>query len=173
MSEMTLWYPHELGPADLDHAIELAVTAHNGQRDKQGEAYIRHSLRVMEAVAEEGYPAMIAGVLHDCVEDTWVTLAGIGDGFGPEVRDAVDAVTRRKDEPYGTFIVRAKANPLGAAVKMADVADNRARIPDQDTEIGAEPQWRRFERKYSLATCILLDLGNWNLARAALDAEFS
>jgi (p)ppGpp synthase/HD superfamily hydrolase len=56
----------------LETAIRIAVTAHVGQLDKGGAAYITHPLRLMAAV--DGEEAKIVAVLHDVVEDTAVTL---------------------------------------------------------------------------------------------------
>ena len=109
---------------DLERAIEMAVEAHEGERDKAGETYIRHPLRVMEAVETE--EARIAAVLHDVVEDADCTLEEVKQEFGPDIRDAVDALTRRKeeDEPYMEFVERAAANPIAREVKIADIEDN-------------------------------------------------
>jgi hypothetical protein len=109
--------------SSLERAIVIAAEAHAGQRDKVGEAYILHPLRVMLAVrtAEE----RIVGVLHDVVEDTRWTLEALRqEGFSPEVVDAVDAVSRREGEDYFDFVRRAGANPLARPVKVADLRDN-------------------------------------------------
>jgi (p)ppGpp synthase/HD superfamily hydrolase len=109
--------------SDLNTAIKIAIDAHAGQVDKAGEPYILHPLRVMLAMQTE--IGRIVGVLHDVVEDS--DLVGLGDilaFFGPEVRDAVDAVTRRHGENYAAFIERASRNPLGREVKIADLRDN-------------------------------------------------
>jgi (p)ppGpp synthase/HD superfamily hydrolase len=105
-------------------AIEIATTAHAGQLDKSGHPYIDHPLRVMEALEPHGEAAMIAGVLHDVVEDTNVTLAFIKETFGQEIADIVDSVSQRKNEPYLDFVRRSKENRIGRLVKIADINDN-------------------------------------------------
>lgn len=106
-------------------ATELAAEAHAGQVDKAGQPYIGHLIRVRDALAAHGETAMIAGVLHDILEDTDTTAADLaGEGFPAGVIEAVEAVTRREGETYMDFIRRAAAHPLGRLVKLADNADN-------------------------------------------------
>jgi GTP diphosphokinase / guanosine-3',5'-bis(diphosphate) 3'-diphosphatase len=107
----------------LERAIAIAAEAHAGQVDKAGAAYILHPLRVMLRMRTES--ERIAAVLHDVVEDTpWTLEALAGEVFAPEVLAAVEALTRREGESYEVFIARAGANPIGRAVKLADLAEN-------------------------------------------------
>lgn len=108
--------------SDLNAAIKLAVDAHAGQVDKNGEPYILHLLRVMLAVPPE---CRIAAVLHDVVEDS--DMVGHGDIlalFGQDVWAAVRALTRRGDETYDEFIERCSENLTARHVKIADIRDN-------------------------------------------------
>jgi len=107
---------------DLEKAIDLAVDAYADQTDKGNATYIRHPLRVMEAVDTE--PERIVAVLHDVVEDADYSLENIEKEFGEEIRDAVDALTRRDDESYMDFIDRSAANQIAKKVKIADIEDN-------------------------------------------------
>ncbi len=117
--------------AMLERAIALAVTTHEGQRDKAGQPYVLHPLRVMLRVAPD-IEAQTVAVLHDTVEDsekgsedrrvTFDTLHRLG--FSKAVVDAVDCLTRRHGEPYAPFIERLAVNPLAVRVKLADLADN-------------------------------------------------
>jgi guanosine-3',5'-bis(diphosphate) 3'-pyrophosphohydrolase len=106
----------------LSKAIALASTAHGSQRDKQGEPYILHPLRVMFScqTPEE----RIAAVLHDIVEDTDITLEALAVDFPPAIVDAVDALTHRKGEKYLQYIERLAPNNIARAVKIADIRDN-------------------------------------------------
>lgn len=109
--------------AGLEEAIALAVSAHRGQKDKAGQPYILHPLRMMLAV--DGEHARMAAVLHDVVEDTEVSLEQlVAEGFPAEVVEAIDGLTRRPDESYDEFIERAATNPIARAVKKADLEDN-------------------------------------------------
>jgi (p)ppGpp synthase/HD superfamily hydrolase len=82
----------------LDDAIALARQAHEGQVDKSGAPYIGHPLRVMARVSGD-HQRMVA-VLHDVVEDTWVTAEHLAEAGCPaEVIDAVIAISHLPGEP--------------------------------------------------------------------------
>jgi hypothetical protein len=109
--------------ATIEKALEIAARAHEGQKDKDGQPYILHPLRVMHNV--RGLEAQIVAVLHDVVEDTSVTLDDLrAAGFGETVLAGVLCVTHRKDEPYADYVVHCKADPIGRQVKLADLEDN-------------------------------------------------
>ena len=106
----------------LERAIQLAAAAHAGQVDKAGEPYILHPLRVMMDV--EGEDAQVVAVLHDVVEDTYMTLAFLATNFSSYIIDAVDALSRRDYETYSEYVYRIGKSPLAAQVKLADLKDN-------------------------------------------------
>ena len=107
----------------LDAAINLARSAHAGQRDKLGVAYICHPLAVMNRVTTDD--EKIVAVLHDVVEDTAVTLDYLSAlGFEPHIVDAVDAISKRPGEPLADSMARVRANLLALRVKKADVSHN-------------------------------------------------
>jgi (p)ppGpp synthase/HD superfamily hydrolase len=110
----------------LSEAIALAAVAHSGQTDKSGQPYITHPIRVMMRCHPHGLHAQMAAVLHDVVEDTWVTLDLLRTmGFSAEVVAAVDALTRRKgEESYPEYIRRCSRDRLATLVKLADLEDN-------------------------------------------------
>lgn len=107
----------------LENAIALAVEAHRGQKDRAGQPYILHPLRVMMNV--EGATAKTAAILHDVVEDSPITLDDLTQqGFSPEVVAAVDCLTKRPDEDYEPYLQRVEQNALAIRVKLADLRDN-------------------------------------------------
>jgi len=107
----------------LERAIEIAVRAHMGQKDKAGQPYILHPLRVMFAV--QSLQERMAAVLHDVVEDTSVTLDELrSEGFPAEVLEAIAALTKTAGEARLAAARRAADNPIARAVKLADIADN-------------------------------------------------
>jgi (p)ppGpp synthase/HD superfamily hydrolase len=137
----------------VDDARALAVAAHRGQVDKAGLPYIDHPRTVAEALAPHGELAVMAGWLHDVVEDTPVTLERLADmGFPPEVVAAVDSVTRREGETYMDLIRRAAADPIGRLVKLADNATNsdEARLALLDAATAD-----RLRQKYARAREVL------------------
>jgi len=107
----------------LERAIALAAGAHEGQTDKAGAPYILHVVRVLLRVSTP--EERMAAALHDIVEDCGWTLDRLrAEGFPESVVQGVDAVTRRESETYEEFVLRAKADPVGRRVKIADLQDN-------------------------------------------------
>lgn len=107
----------------VEDAISLAVRAHAGQKDRYGQPYILHVIRVVARLFDP--PAQMAAALHDVVEDTAVTLDELRlMGYSEAVLAAVECVTRRNNETYEQFIERIAPNPLAVRVKLADLEDN-------------------------------------------------
>lgn len=81
---------------ELEHAIDFATTHHKGQKRKSGEAYITHPLEVASILIDWGmdHDTVLAGVLHDTVEDTEAALADIENIFGRDVAFLVDGVSK-------------------------------------------------------------------------------
>jgi len=80
----------------ITRAYAIAEEAHEGQLRKTGEPYITHPLAVATILAKIGLDdvTLAAALLHDAVEDTAVTLADIEGGFGAQVAQIVDGVTK-------------------------------------------------------------------------------
>lgn len=137
----------------LQRADEIAAEAHAGQVDKGGAPYVEHPRRVSAAVSTT--PEKIVALLHDVVEDcpAWTLDRLRAEGFGEDIVEAVDAMTKRRGEDYFAAILRARANTIARQVKLADLADNsnRSRL----ATVG-EREERRLE-KYARATLMLRD----------------
>lgn len=82
--------------AELEHAIDYATAKHKGQKRKSGEPYITHPLSVAANLIEwdMDIDSVLAGVLHDTVEDTEASLEEIENLFGRDVAFLVDGVTK-------------------------------------------------------------------------------
>lgn len=82
-------------------AYAVAEEAHREQKRHSGEPYINHCLAVAGILAELKVPAevIVAGLLHDTVEDTSITLADIRRDFGDAVKILVDGVTKLTQLP--------------------------------------------------------------------------
>jgi GTP pyrophosphokinase len=96
--------PDTTGPADIElirRAYRVAETAHEGQVRASGEPYVKHCLAVAMILSEFGapIPALAAGLLHDTVEDTDITLDDLRRDFGDEVATLVDGVTKLTQLP--------------------------------------------------------------------------
>ena len=82
-----------------------------------------HPIRVAERCNDS--KAKIVALLHDTIEDTYITEETLKDeGFPQEIIDGVLSVTRRKGESYEDFVQRASENTIGREIKIADLEDN-------------------------------------------------
>ncbi len=123
----------------LERAIALAAKAHEGQVDKADAPYILHPLRMMLRLST--IEERMTAVLHDVVEDCGVSLENLrAEGFSETVIEAIDSVTRRPDESYEAFVLRAAEHPIGRRVKLMDLEDN------SDLSRIANPTIRDYDR---------------------------
>ncbi|QQR95273.1 MAG: bifunctional (p)ppGpp synthetase/guanosine-3',5'-bis(diphosphate) 3'-pyrophosphohydrolase [Bacteroidota bacterium] len=79
-------------------AFDTALEAHKEMRRKSGEPYIYHPIAVAQIVAEEiglrSAIPVVCALLHDTVEDTYLTLEDIRDLFGPVAEKIIDGLTK-------------------------------------------------------------------------------
>lgn len=85
----------------VSQAFILAYESHEGQKRKSGEDYILHPVEVAEILVDMKMDTdtIVAGILHDVVEDTLITLSDIEYTFGPDVKRLVDGVTKLRNLP--------------------------------------------------------------------------
>jgi len=85
----------------LRRAYEFAENAHSGQKRKSGEDYFVHCAEVARILVDLKLDTstIAAGLLHDVVEDTPVTLEELEQTFGPEIAALVDGVTKIEKIP--------------------------------------------------------------------------
>jgi len=132
----------------IERARQVAVQAHLNQTRWNGDIYVTHPIRVAESLRGRMMEdEQVVAYLHDVVEDSGVTLEMLREfGFSSEQIDAIDSVTKRPDENYRDFILRAKQNPTGCVVKIADIKDNLRDLDDRK---------KTMRDKYELALWIL------------------
>lgn len=109
----------------LATAIKIAVTAHNGQFDKGGNAYILHPLKVMHYLKSDDQELQAIAVLHDVVEDTDITyqdlrLAGITE----RIIEGVRCLTKVKGQTLEEYLHVICGNKDAMKVKLADLRHN-------------------------------------------------
>lgn len=129
-----------------DRAMWIADQAHRGQFRRDGNPYVSHPNRVAKSLSRDD--EVVVAYLHDVVEDTDVTLDQLRKfGFTEVQIEAIDSVTKRGGESYLDFVLRAKENPIGRRVKIADIKDNSSDLND--------PSKKHLREKYQLALWIL------------------
>ena len=85
----------------ITEAYTLAAESHIGQKRRSGEDYILHPVEVAEILVDMKMDTdtVVAGILHDVVEDTLITLPDIEYSFGKDVSKLVDGVTKLRNLP--------------------------------------------------------------------------
>ncbi|HEX2467955.1 MAG TPA: HD domain-containing protein [Solirubrobacterales bacterium] len=117
----------------LGLAFFVARSAHAGQtRGGRGRPYLDHPIQVAETLTEHGYPepTVVAGLLHDVVEDSGLTVGDVVESFGLEVGELVGALT--EDPSINDWEERkralreevSKAGDQAAAIYAADKLAN-------------------------------------------------
>ena len=98
----------------IEKAYKVASEAHEGQKRKSGEPYIIHPLCVAIILAdlELDKETIVAGLLHDAVEDTWMTYEEVEKEVGSEVALLVDGVTKLGQLSYSADKVEVQAENL-------------------------------------------------------------
>jgi len=131
----------------LEKALRIAIEAHAGQKDKAGEPYILHPIRLM--LQQTTNDTRIVALLHDVLEDSVVTAEDLAKtGFSKQVFRAVQCLTRNADEDYFIYISKIKKNKMARTVKLADLEDNMKlarlkRINEKDKK-----RLQRYRRAY-------------------------
>ena len=115
----------------IEDIIRIAVTAHDGQKDMVGNPAILHVLAVglMGATIEEKK----AGLLHDVVEDTDLSISDLRDkGVEEGVLEAVDLLTLRDEISYEDYVkkIALSGNETAIRVKLNDLHHNLWRAED-------------------------------------------
>lgn len=138
-------------------AVELAVSAHDGQLRRSGEEYVCHPLHVACILVEIGMDsdAVVAALLHDVVEDTDIELTEIARRFGQDVSNLVDGVTKITKMDFSTreeqqaenvrkMLLAMSKDVRVMIIKLAD------RLHNMRTSDGWAPQKRRDKAKETM-----------------------
>lgn len=139
----------------FDAALAFTARAHARQLRKGTDIpYITHLFHVAWILREYGFDedVVIAGLLHDVLEDTHVPKRQVAELFGTRIADIVEGCTEPdhewgywEDRKEDMIALLRKAQPDVKAVACADKLHNLSTIRDALEEIG-EGVWRRFGR---------------------------
>lgn len=109
----------------LGKAIALASKAFENTKDKGGQPYILHCLRVMNNLHTEDEELKIIAILHDVLEDTEITADDLRFmGFKNRVVSALELLTHVDNLSYDDYIKAISFNADATKVKLADLKDN-------------------------------------------------
>ena len=139
-------------------AFDMALEAHKDDRRKSGELYIFHPISVARICAEEmglDSIAITCALLHDTVEDTYISLDDIEDAFGIKVRRIIDGLTKIPDvfdenasvqaENFRKMILTISDDFRVVLIKFADRLHNMRTLssmkPDKQLKIASETRF--------------------------------
>ena len=107
----------------IEKSLEISLKAYCGQKDKAGETYILHPLRIMAKMQTDEERS--AALLHDVIEDSDYTAEDLfSEGIPKNVIEAVELLSKQDGDSYEEFVDRVLTNPLAAKIKKADIEDN-------------------------------------------------
>ena len=136
-------------------AFDISLEAHKDMRRKSGEPYIYHPISVARVVAEElglDTTAIVCALLHDTVEDTYLTLEDVEQLFGTREREIVDGLTKMSGvfdpgtsaqaENFRKMLLTLSDDVRVILIKLADRLDNMRTLdhmrPDKQQKIASE-----------------------------------
>lgn len=139
-------------------AFDLSLEAHKDERRKSGELYIWHPISVARICADEmnlDSTAIVCALLHDTVEDTYITLQDIEDSFGVKIRNIIDGLTKIPNvfdenasvqaENFRKMILTISNDFRVVLIKLADRLHNmrtlEAMSPDKQLKIASETRF--------------------------------
>jgi len=144
----------------IQDALMLAIKAHDGQRRKYtGEPYSTHPIgvsKIIETIPDHTPEMVAAALLHDVVEDTYVTFSEIKNDFGSVVAEYVHYCTNVSEKEDGNREFRKKMDadhfalgpPEAQTIKVADLIHNSETIIPHDPKFFHKAY--KYEKQYLL-----------------------
>ncbi len=165
----------------IKKAGDFATKAHDGQNRKSGEPFVIHPYNVAYILSELEMDdeAIIAGLLHDTVEDTSCTINDIKENFGENVALLVEGVTKLGKIPYSTrqeqqvenlrkmFLAMAKDIRV-IIIKLADRLHNMRTLKSMSEEKQREKSHETMEVFAPLANRLGMQKIKWELEDLSL-----
>lgn len=117
-------------------AFSIAELAHNGQvRKGTGQPYLSHPIRVAQKIRTvvpdsfaHKHELIVTALLHDAIEDGAHHNISVKTLRANDINElsveAVVALTRSDETPYGTYVLAVTSNPIATIVKIFDMLDN-------------------------------------------------
>ncbi|MFL5690165.1 MAG: RelA/SpoT family protein, partial [Chloroflexota bacterium] len=165
----------------VDRAYDLAVSAHEGQKRASGVPYVIHPIASAQILAELGLDttAIQAALLHDVPEDTEYSLTDVEEGFGPEVAQLVDGVTKlsrfsthsheqQQAENIRKMLLAMAQDIRVVLIKLADRLHNMRTL----TALPVEKQQRIARQTMEIYAPLAERLGIWQMKWELEDLAF-
>ena len=106
----------------INKALNIAYKAHHGQKDKGDVPYIFHPYHIAEKFNNE--TDICVAILHDVLEDTFVSKEELEGYFPKEVIEPLVLLTRSTHDTYFEYIKNICSNPIARKVKIEDIKHN-------------------------------------------------
>ena len=106
----------------INKALNIAHKAHHGQKDKGNVPYIFHPYHIAEKFNNE--TDICVAILHDVLEDTFVSKEELEGYFPKEVIEPLVLLTRSTHDTYFEYIKNICSNPIAKKVKIEDIKHN-------------------------------------------------
>jgi len=130
-------YSDRLDVETIRRAHDFAVSAHRGQLRASGQPFVSHTIEVATILAQLQLDSdtVVAGLVHDTIEDTEITLHDLEEHFGEQVTQIVDGVTKlgkvefrsvteQQVENYRKMLLSMASDARVILVKLADRLHN-------------------------------------------------
>jgi GTP diphosphokinase / guanosine-3',5'-bis(diphosphate) 3'-diphosphatase len=160
----------------ISKAYNLAQTLHQGQTRLNGDPYFTHCVAVYKILKEEwninNSNYLIAGLLHDVVEDTTISLGEIKNMFGSKVASLVDGVTKISHKTdKDTLIKVIKKTYLNPGVAIIKLADRLHNMRD-NTNVSAQKMLFKSHETLDVYCRLAESLGMWQVKTELEDICF-
>ncbi|MFZ2152736.1 MAG: HD domain-containing protein [Microgenomates group bacterium] len=160
----------------LTAAYNLASKSHEGQKRHSGEPYFNHCVAVLKILEQEwgiqDENTLAAGILHDAVEDSSITIEQVREEFGDEVAEIVEGVTKLEtgtdQQTLAKVLKKTHLNPKVAIVKLADRLHNMRTLEF----MSPEKQIEKSTETLDVYTKLAESLGIWKVKRDLEDLCF-
>ena len=134
---------------DLEKAYKLAYKYFKNKVDKGGNPYMNHLMFVSNNCLFED--SKIVGLLHDILEDTDCSIAELESVVHENLIEAIQLLTKRKDEKYNDYIERIamSKNLIAIEVKINDLKNNMDLTRLKEIKYSDECRCRKYDKAYN------------------------
>ena len=133
-------------------ALRLSFEAHKDQTDQGGMPYVFHPFHLAEQMPDE--MTTVTALLHDTVEDSWVTPEYLrAEGYPEEVIEAIGLLTHPEGVPYMDYVRKLRSNPIARTMSMKMPAGGPANIRKPENCCA----FRKVNRKVRLPVQMMVD----------------